>query len=417
MGLFDSQGSLGDRGVLRMTAVDTTLQRAIAAHQAGHLEEAAAGYQAVLSSCPEQPDALHFLGLLRFQSGDPLQGLQLLGYSLRQDPDNPHAWNNLANMLTLAGRSADAQQAYRRVITLAPDRAEAYYNLALSLRDEGQPGQAVHFLQQAIVRSPNFFRAYETLAMLCYRLGDTGGAAETYRVWSLRDPGNPKARHMAAATTGANVPKRAGDDYVRLVFDHVAGGFDRNLKNLGYRAPELVATALAEHAESGREKLVVLDAGCGTGLCGPLIRHHCGSLTGVDLSPKMLALAGQRGTYDELVTSELCAFMRSRPGRFDAIISADTLVYFGAIDEAFASARQALQPGGVFIATFEALLDEGTDGYRIQVHGRYAHRESYLQQSLAAAGFEHAHLARETLRHERLTEVVGYLTVARKPLA
>jgi predicted TPR repeat methyltransferase len=398
-----------------MPAADTTLQQAIASHQAGRLAEAAAGYQEVLSGSPQDPDALHFLGLLRFQSGEPQEGLRLLGLALSSDPANPHAWNNLANMLSIAGRTADAQEAYRRVINLAPDGAEAYYNLALSLRDSDAPQQAVHYLREAIVRAPNFFRAYETLAMLCYRLGDTGGAAETYRVWSLRDPKNAKARHMAAATSGANVPSRASDEYVRLVFDHVASGFDRNLRNLGYRAPELVATALAQCAEHRSGALAALDAGCGTGLCGPLIRGHCSTLVGVDLSPRMLELAGKRACYDELVVSELCAYLRDHTSCFDAIISADTLVYFGAIDEALSAASAALRPAGVFIATFEALLNEGAEDYRIQAHGRYAHRESYLRQSLQNAGFAQVHLTNECLRQEKLQDVAGHLAVAIKP--
>jgi predicted TPR repeat methyltransferase len=258
--------------------------------------------------------------------------------------------------LSVVGQAKEAQEAYRRTIALAPERAEAYYNLALSLRDEGEPGEAVRCLQQALLRSPNCFRAYETLAMLCYRLGDVSGAAETYRVWSRRDPTNAKARHMAAATSRTNVPRRADDDYVKLVFDHVAHGFDRNLKNLGYRAPELVATMLAERVgEAGVTDL--LDAGCGTGLCGPLVRGHCRSLVGVDLSPGMLDLARRRGCYDELVVGELCAFMSSRASSFDAVISADTLVYFGAIEEALAATHAALRPEGTFIATFEALID------------------------------------------------------------
>jgi predicted TPR repeat methyltransferase len=235
-------------------------------------------------------------------------------------------------------------------------------------------------------------------------------------VWSLRDPGNAKARHMAAATSGANVPPRAADEYVRLVFDSVARGFDRNLKNLGYRAPELVATALAEYAETRGAPLAVLDAGCGTGLCGPLVRRLCSSLVGVDLSPQMLELARERGSYDDLVVGELCGFMDSRANTFDAIVSADTLVYFGAIDNALAAANNALRPGGVFIATFEALPGEGEEGYRIEIHGRYAHRESYLRQALVEAGFERIQLTRQTLRQERLQDVIGYVAVASKPL-
>src|SRR5581483_3929963 len=99
---------------------DTTLQQAIAAHKAGRLEEADAAYREVLELAPNNPDALHFMGLLRFQSGDPAAAVQLIGRSLNADPGNPNAWNNLANMLSLAGQVTEAQEAYRRVMSLAP---------------------------------------------------------------------------------------------------------------------------------------------------------------------------------------------------------------------------------------------------------------------------------------------------------
>jgi predicted TPR repeat methyltransferase len=130
----------------------------------------------------------------------------------------------------------------------------------------------------------------------------------------------------------------------------------------------------------------------------------------------MLELARERGSYDDLVVGDLCGFMDSRANTFDAIVSADTLVYFGAIDNALAAANNALRPGGVFIATFEALPGEGEEGYRIEIHGRYAHRESYLRQALVEAGFERIQLTRQTLRQERLQDVIGYVAVASKPL-
>ena len=70
----------------------------------------------------------------------------------------------------------------------------------------------------------------------------------------------------------------------------------------------------------------------------------------------MIEQARRRGGYDELVVAELCAFMRERPEAFDAIVSADTLVYFGALEEVCQAAHHALRPGGLFVFTVEALL-------------------------------------------------------------
>ncbi|HEU4486178.1 MAG TPA: tetratricopeptide repeat protein [Povalibacter sp.] len=398
-----------------MAMHDPVLARAIAAHQSGRLKEAQAGYQRVLRKRPGDADALHFLGMLRFQSGEAEDGLRLVRQSLARVPGNPHAWNNLGNMLSVQDRSAEAREAYERVTRLAPTLAEVWYNLGICCQDEGDFAAAQTHFRTAIQHRPEFLRVYEALGMLLYRLGDFRGAAEIYTAWAQRDPGNPVARHMAAATSGIDVPERADDEYVAGLFDKFAAYFDQNLKKLRYRAPEIVSSALASHCASTDSRLDILDAGCGTGLCGPLLKPMSRSLAGVDLSPKMIEHARNRGGYDELAVGELVQFMRSRPHAFDAIVSADTLVYFGAIAEACAAAFDALRPGGLLIFTVEALPADAAEDFRLEVHGRYAHNEHYVRHCLEVAGFALCELRRESLRMERMQEVIGFLVLAQRP--
>jgi predicted TPR repeat methyltransferase len=106
--------------------------------------------------------------------------------------------------------------------------------------------------------------------------------------------------------------------------------------------------------------------------------------------------------------------MRSRPGELDAIVSADTLVYFGDLAEPLGAAREALRPGGVFIFTLETSSDETSDDFRLEVHGRYSHRESYVRRAMESNGLECLRLAGIVLREERDTDVNGLLMVSRK---
>ena len=88
--------------------------------------------------------------------------------------------------------------------------------------------------------------------------------------------------------------------------------FEQALERLDYRAPQLVSTAMAEELPKPSASLDILDAGCGTGLCGPRVRPYARRLVGVDLSSAMLDKARAAGAYDELVDAELTAFMPTK---------------------------------------------------------------------------------------------------------
>ena len=163
-----------------------------------------------------------------------------------------------------------------------------------------------------------------------------------------------------AACSGRDVPARASDAFIEQTFDSFAGSFDSKLAKLLYRAPALVAEMLGDSdVDASKRHLDVLDAGCGTGLCGPLIAPYARRLVGVDLSARMLAQARARNVYDELVQRELTAYLRDSPGAFDAIVSADTLVYFGPLQDVVMASVEALRPGGRLIFTVEELIEAG----------------------------------------------------------
>jgi predicted TPR repeat methyltransferase len=133
-------------------------------------------------------------------------------------------------------------------------------------------------------------------------------------------------------------------------------------------------------------------------------------LVGVDLSKSMVEKARARAVYDELVVEELSQFMRSRPNTFDVVASADTLVYFGALEEPLVAARQCLHPGGILVFTVER-LDPAVSGgpYRLETHGRYSHAEGYVREVAAGAGFTAITSETQVLRRERGKDVVGHL--------
>jgi predicted TPR repeat methyltransferase len=391
------------------------IEHAIELHRAGRLAEAEPIYLNLLRQRSNDPDALHFLGLLRAHQGRNPAAIEFIQRSVRFMPTNPHAWNNLGNLLLADDRQDEAEEAYMRATNLNPKMAEAWYNLGVLFRRKQRPEDALKSFRNVLDSNPRFSRAYEMLGLLLYRMGQPVHAADVYRKWLEVEPHNPIARHMAAATSGESVPQRAEDRYVSTMFDSFASSFDESLKGLDYAAPRLLADALAQRAGFGEGAFDVLDAGCGTGLCGVLLRSSAKTLVGVDLSAGMLAKAHARAIYDELAEGELCAFMRSRPESFDIVNCADTLCYFGALEEAAAASRSCVRPGGVFAFTLEAEPDDSEHPYRIQSHGRYAHRASYVTDVMSGAGFATPVIEAVVLRKERGSDVKGHLVLARVP--
>jgi predicted TPR repeat methyltransferase len=159
--------------------------------------------------------------------------------------------------------------------------------------------------------------------------------------------------------------------------------------------------------------LDIVDAGCGTGLCGPLLRAHARRLAGCDLSAGMLRRAHARKVYDVLHQAELTYYLRTQPAAFDAVVSADTLCYFGALESALAAARRCLRPGGWLLFSVEALSESSPLPHRLQANGRYAHAAGYLRDALSEAGFDVHEVRRDRLRMEAGEPVPGWLVTAR----
>jgi predicted TPR repeat methyltransferase len=102
---------------------------------------------------------------------------------------------------------------------------------------------------------------------------------------------------------------------------------------------------------------------------------------------------------------------------FDLIVSADTLVYFGDLQDVAAAFAGALRPNGHLVFTLEHAAGDGADaGYRLELHGRYSHTRAYAKQLLASAGLPSKIIPAE-LRMEAGAPVSGLVICAAKPVS
>ena len=159
---------------------------------------------------------------------------------------------------------------------------------------------------------------------------------------------------MLAACTGRDVPARASNGFVERTFDSFAASFESKLEQLSYRAPALVAAMLEDSGLEPSKRLDVLDAGCGTGLCGPLVAPYARRLTGVDLSEGMLAHAKEKHVYDALMKAELTDHLRdnTRSVRSDRV-GRHARVFRRSGSASSPPPRGALRPNGLLVFTLE----------------------------------------------------------------
>ena len=413
----------------------------------GRFRDAEAMCLAVRKLEPENPDALHYSGVLAHKRGDNKEALALIGRSLEIVPDqadwysnlgivlqsnnqfeaateafrraivlNPaheNALNNIGVLQRLFGRLEEAEASFRAVIALNPNHPDVYLNLAVVMDQTGRVQDALTAYCKAVTLRPAHPQARRLLAIAYAEIGETQKAIEVCEEWVRNNPNDPKARHALAAHSGRDVPARASDEYVQSVFDDFSDGFEAKLARLEYRAPALVCEALASVAVADGSRDIA-DVGCGTGLCGPLLAPYARRLVGVDLSRGMLKLAAEKQAYHELIHAELTRFLQEHPDEFDVIVSADTLVYFGALEQVATAAAASLRPGGVLVFTVEDAGEEQALSWMLCRHGRYAHGPEYVRRLLSDVGLD-PHIARGELRRESGLPVAGLIVRATKP--
>ncbi len=135
------------------------LTRAVALHQAGRWAEAGPLYERVLQRQPGHADALHLLGLVKGQGGDPAGGAALVRQALAANGGQAGFWLSLARLSGSAGQMGAAADAFCRALALLPAEAGGLTGLADALYDSGQPAVAARLYGWAVALDPGLTEA------------------------------------------------------------------------------------------------------------------------------------------------------------------------------------------------------------------------------------------------------------------
>lgn len=330
--------------------------------------------------------------------GDPLAAAEQLRARLAAGRGGLLARLTLVKALLAAGELDDALAEAREASSLNPGIAAAALALGEVLLAKAALPAAIAELQRALRLDPALERARFLTAKAWLEAGE---AANALAIFESLEPSGEHEALIARARAIAGAP-RSDPGYVRHLFDQFSADYDnRMLGQLGYAAPRILKD-LADLVMPGRDRLRMLDLGCGTGLAGLLFKARAARLDGIDLSPAMIEKAHARGVYDSLLVGDI---ETSLSGEYDLIVAADTLVYLGDLKPVFAAVAEHLAPGGFFFFTTEA---KDGSGYELGPKRRWRHSESYLRMAASDAELAVAGLVSASPRSESHQPVPGF---------
>jgi len=196
------------------TRVGSQLESAIAYQRAGHLADAVKTCNEILSSHPNDFDAIYLLAVLHAQQGAFTVAVEMFRRAVRLKPhfvdarynlafamnligdhdgalkqyqrvlklDARHidAINNCASTLAKLGRFQDAIEQYRQLIAAKPDRAESHYNLSILLTELERVDEALESARQAIALHPRYAEAHFSRAVALYEMNRLEEALSSY---------------------------------------------------------------------------------------------------------------------------------------------------------------------------------------------------------------------------------------------
>lgn len=175
----------------------------------------------------------------------------------------------------------------------------------------------------------------------------------------------------------------SGSEGMRRLYARWADSYDADFaQGMEYRLPAETAAAFLRHAPEGP----VLDVGAGTGLLAAALRGFGfdGAIDALDLSAEMLARAGSKVLYRDLIAADVTRPLPCRGYR--GVVSSGTFTHGHVGPEAFGPLLAAAEPGALFTlsvnlgvwdrlgfaAALAALPITGLDRAEVAIYGERA---------------------------------------------
>ncbi len=178
---------------------DAVVAEALQLHQQGNVAGAVERYTRVLQHAPENPTALHFIGLAQYQSGQPSAGMEAMWRSLAIVNQEPEFFSNYSAAAWTAGRYDEGLSAAKRALELNSNHVNALNNLGFNLRSLNRIDESIAAFDRALALAPEFAYARWNRTFSLLAKGDYAKGFADYEL-RLQFPQTQPSGKIPAAT-------------------------------------------------------------------------------------------------------------------------------------------------------------------------------------------------------------------------
>lgn len=183
-----------------LSELDRRVEFALQRHKAGDLQYAYGAYRDALTQNPDHPAALHYMGLIAQQTGQPEQAVRLLMRSIELDPGDPRTYNHLGQVFVGLKRMSEAEQCFRKAVDVDPNHIDSLNNLANILKINGELDNAISLYRKVLELQPNATNSTYNLANALKDKRSYDEAIDWYRQTIKIDPCHVHSHQNLAVT-------------------------------------------------------------------------------------------------------------------------------------------------------------------------------------------------------------------------
>ncbi len=176
----DGTSPIANESAAKMPEVNDLQERAIAARNAGRLDEAEECHRRLVEMFPRHPGLLNNLGMILVARRRYAEAVPLFEQSLEIRPHHVNTLVALANALTFSGRPEDSIARCGEILAIDARHDDARHNRAVALRALNRHPEAIDELAALLAQDPADADAELNLALSRFATGDYAAASRHY---------------------------------------------------------------------------------------------------------------------------------------------------------------------------------------------------------------------------------------------